>query len=193
MNETDKAWRERLYSQIVEAYGKALYTYTTQQKAAGLKERSRNILSIVQITLTSISSVGIISSLIASQYLVSLIAGLCSALSLALNLYSRGRDYSREVSEHRAATDGLWPIIQDYLSLLTDFDDLGTQQIRESRKGLQDRLEQTYLSAPRTNDKAYRLAQIALKRDSEQSFEVGECDQLLPIGLRSSKRQEKAQ
>lgn len=90
MNETDKAWRERLYSQIVEAYGKALYTYTTQQKAAGLKERSRNILSIVQITLTSISSVGIISSLIASQYLVSLIAGLCSALSLALNLYSRG-------------------------------------------------------------------------------------------------------
>ena len=193
MTEADKVWRERLRSQIEEAYSKALYSYTTQQKAANLKERSRNRISIIQIILTSISSAGIIGSLIVSQYFSGILAGICSALSLALNLYSRGRPYSNEVSDHRSTADALWPILQDYLSLLTDFDKLDIQVIRESRKALQDRLEQVYLTAPRTNEKAYRFAQKALKRDSEQSFEVGECDQLLPVGLRSSRRQKKTQ
>ena len=113
-------------------------------------------------------------------------------MSLALNLYSRGRPYSKEIGEHRSTADTLWPILQDYLSLLTDFDNLDIQTIRESRKGLQDRLEQAYRTAPKTGNKAYWLAQKALKQDSEQSFEVGECDQLLPVGLRSSKRQKRA-
>lgn len=192
MNETDEVWRERLRSQIEEAYSKALYTYTAQHKAANLKERSQSRISIAQIMLTAISSVGIIGSLIVSQYYASIVAGICSALSLALNLYSRGRPYSKEIGEHRSTADALWPILQDYLSLLTDFDNLDIQTIRESRKGLQDRLEQVYRTAPKTNNMAYRLAQKALKQDSEQSFEVGECDQLLPVGLRSSKRQKRA-
>lgn len=192
MNESDGAWRERLRSQIEEAYSKALYTYTTQHKAADLKEGSQNRISIAQIMLTAISSVGVISSLIVSQYYASIAAGICSALSLALNLYSRGRPYPKEIGEHRSTADALWPILQDYLSLLTDFDDLDIQTIRESRRGLQNRLEQVYQTAPKTDNKAYRLAQKALKQDSEQSFEVGECDQLLPVGLRNSIRQKKA-
>lgn len=192
MNEADGVWRGRLRSQIEEAYSKALYTYTAQHKAANLKERHQSGISLIQIALTSISSVGIISSLFISQYHASIAAGICSAMSLALNLYSRGRPYSKEIGEHRSTADTLWPILQDYLSLLTDFDNLDIQTIRESRKGLQDRLEQVYRTAPKTGNKAYRLTQKALKQDSEQSFEVGECDQLLPVGLRSSKRQKRA-
>ena len=178
--------KERLRSQIKEAYCKALYTYTAQHKDANLKDEGFKALSIAQIVLTSVSSIGFISMLISYQHVATVLAGLCSVASLALNMYARGKDYVAEIKAHRSAADELWPVLQDYVSLLTDFDDLDTESIRENRKGLQDRLESIYKRTPTTSPKAYRLAQKALKQEAEQSFEIGECENYLPIGIRSN-------
>lgn len=186
MTESHTDLRERLRSQIEEAYCKALYTYTTQHKAANLKERGFRLISIAQILLTSISSVSFISMLVTYQNVATVLAGLCSVVSLALNLYSRGRDYPTEIELHRSSADELWPVMQDYVSLLTDFDDLDIWSIRENRKLLQDRLESIYKRLPATNSKAYLLAQKALKQEAEQTFEIGECDRYLPVGIRRS-------
>ena len=184
--ESSAEQRERIRSQIKEAYCKALYTYTTQHKAANLKDDGFRALSIAQIVLTSVSSIGFISMLITYQHIATVLAGLCSVISLALNMYARGKNYAAEIKAHRSTADELWPVIQDYVSLLTDFDDIDIDSIRESRKGLQDRLESIYKTSPATSPRAYRLAQKALKQEAEQSFEIGECDYYLPVGVRGN-------
>ena len=81
MMESSAEQKERLRSQIKEAYCKALYTYTAQHKDANLKDEGFKALSIAQIVLTSVSSIGFISMLISYQHVATVLAGLCSVAS----------------------------------------------------------------------------------------------------------------
>lgn len=177
-------YRKRLWSQLVETYSKVMYTYETQQQAANIKTNWHNGISIAQIVLTAVSSAGLIGVAIGQTYVAALVSSILAALSLGLNLYSKGAALSEAAARHRAAADGLWPILQGYISLLTDFENMDLEEIRAARRDLQSRTEKQYLNAPRTNKHAYELARKTLKNEEGQSFEKGECDRLLPVELR---------
>lgn len=66
----------------------------------------------------------------------------------------------------------LWVVLQDYESLLTDFDDLEVEEIRRCRDLLIEKQAEIYDEAPRTSDKAYEKARDRLK-NGHQSFEPG--------------------
>ena len=78
----------------------------------------------------------------------------------------------------------LWVVLQDYESLLTDFDDLEVGEIRRCRDLLIEKQAEIYAEAPRTSNWAYKKARKRLK-NGHQSFEPEEIDKLLPSGLRS--------
>lgn len=119
-------YRERLRGQIEESYGKLSYTYQTQQEAATLKRKTVNRISISQIILTAVSTCGVISVIIGQTGtgVGAVVASITSALSLGLNLYTRGSKLPEEAEEHVRCANRLWVVLQDYESLLTDFDDL---------------------------------------------------------------------
>lgn len=95
-------FRERLRGQIEESYGKLLYTYQTQQEAATLKRTTANRISISQIILTAVLTCGVISVIIGQTGtgVGAVVASITSALSLGLNLYTRGSKLSEEAEEH---------------------------------------------------------------------------------------------
>ncbi len=175
--------RERLRGQIEEAYGKLLYTYQTQQEEASLKRSRSSKLSIAQIALTAISSCGIVGILLGEAEIGAGVASLFAAMSLGINLYVRGARLPEGAEAHVRCTNQLWAVVQDYISLLADFDDLGDSEIRARRGLLQERQAEIYADAPRTSGKAYKRAHKQLKGGC-QSFEPGECDELLPLSLR---------
>lgn len=178
-------YRGALWSQLKEGYGKLLYTYVTQQKQLSLVEMWQNLIKTVQVLLTSVSTVGFLSIAITDQTTLSWAAGISSVLSLALNLYSREASLGTLVARHRSTTDALWPILQDYLSLLTDcLDDPPVDEVVRRRDDLQCRISAVYQEAPRTGAMAYRMARRALAK-GEQSFEKGELESLLPSELRN--------
>lgn len=182
-------YRERLRGQIMESYGKLSYTYQTQQEAATLKRFKSNFISITQIALTATSTCGVISVLFGQVGIGAAVASVTSALSLGLNLYTRGSKLPEEVEEHVRCANRLWVILQDYESLLTDFDDLEVVEIRRCRNLLIEKQAEIYAEAPRTSDWAYKKARKRLK-NGHQSFEPGEIDKLLPSRLRSHAREE---
>lgn len=184
-------YRGRLRGQIEESYGKLLYTYQTQQEAATLKHMLANWISIGQIVLTAVSTCGVISVLIGQSgaRAGAFVASITSALSLGLNLYTRGSKLPEEAEEHARCANRLWVILQDYESLLTDFDDLEVGEIRARRGSLIEDQAEKYSEAPRTSDWAYKKARKRLK-NGHQSFEGGEIDKLLPSRLRSHGREE---
>ena len=172
-------------SQLVEAYSKVMYTYETQQQAENIKTARQNRISVAQISLTALSSAGFIGVAVNHAYFAALLSSALAVLSLGLNLYSRGATLAEDATRHRAAADGLWPILQDYISLLVDLDNMELAEIRAARQKLQARTEEQYINAPRTDRRAYNRARKVLKFEEGQSFQKNECDQLLPIALRS--------
>ena len=175
--------RERLRGQIEEAYGKLLYTYQTQQEEASLKRSRSDRLSIAQIVLTAISSCSVVGVLLGEAEIGVGVASLFAAVSLGINLYVRGARLPEGTEAHVRCANRLWVVVQDYISLLTDFDELDDAEIRRQRGALQGGQAEIYDDAPRTSVKAYRQACKKLK-SGHQSFEPGECKELLPLGLR---------
>jgi hypothetical protein len=74
------------------------------------------------------------------------------------------------------------------LSLLTDINacNLSCDEIRPLRDKLQSDLHKIYKGSPRTINKAYQLASIALNEMEEMTFSDEEIDKLLPKNLRKN-------
>ena len=182
-------YRERLRGQIEESYGKLSYTYQTQQEAATLKRTMANCISNGQIFLTAVSTCGLITVLFGQGGNGAIVAAIASAIALAINLYARGTKLPEEAEDHVCCANRLWVVLQDYESLLTDFDDLEVGEIRRCRDLFIENQAEIYAEAPRTSNRAYKKARKRLK-NGHQSFEPGEIDKLLPSRLRSHAREE---
>ncbi len=181
-------YKSDLWSQLKDTHGKLIYTYVTHQKQLWLTTLRQSIIGWLQIILTAISTVGFLNIIITNKTTLAWIAGICSVLSLSLNLYSRSANMSEELSMRKKTIDNLWPLVQDYISLLTDFWNMdGIEDIKKQRKELQDRIGIVYKEAPRTGLMAYLLAKSALKKKKEQSFDGDESDIFLPENLRNRK------
>lgn len=180
----EQQYRDDIEGQIREAYGKLVYTYTTHHKMADTLSRRNTAIGIFQIVLTSVSTVGFLSTVIGNQRILAAVAGCTAALSLGLNIYMRGRNYATDIQANRETADALWRVREDYLSLLTDFPTLSDEEIRAKRDSLQKRTADIYDTAPITSNDAYRKAQKALKEEEYQSFTDEEIDAMLPARLR---------
>lgn len=178
-------YKKKLKSQIKDAYGKVLYTYTAHHKLAARLERQIKMLKIIQITLTAMSTVGFLATIITNQVLLSWLGGVTAVFSLGLNLYTKEFNYQKEINEHKNAANELWDVRESYVSLLTDFEVMQEEEIRHQRTHLQNAVSKINKQYPGTDKKSYRGAQIALKKEEEQTFNEGEVDKLLPIELRN--------
>lgn len=187
-------YRDDLMGQIRESYGKLVYTYTTHHKMADRLARINNRIGVLQIILTSISTVGLLSTVmstvITNPRILAAIGGTTAALSLGLNIYMRGKNYMADIEANRKTADALWRIREDYLSLLTDFPVLSDEEIRVQRESLQKRTASIYDAAPITNNRAYRQAQKAIKQEGYQSFTTEEIDAMLPARLHQAKKRD---
>ncbi len=181
----EHSYRKKLRSQITESYAKAMYTYETQQQAATRRLKKNSHISIIQILLSALSSCGFIAIAFGKSHLATVIISALSVVSLSLNLYSRGASLPQNAEAHKTAADNLWTPLQDYISLLTDFDELPVSEIIKRRDSLQKQVHAYYKDVPRTNEWDYKCAKKKLKKEDAQTFSKDECDQLLPFALRS--------
>ena len=140
-----------------------------------------------QITLSAISTGGFLGAVITNQIALTWISGIVSTALLILNLYFKEFNLSDDIKKHRTTADALWVVRECYISLLTDFPVLKTEEIIQKRDELQSRTAEIYQAAPSTNSKSYSAAQKALKENEEQFFRASEIDQMLPEHLRESK------
>ena len=182
---TDKStYRVKLESQIREAFGKVVYTYTAHHKIVDNLIWWQNLLKKAQIFLTAISTGGFLTNLLIDKTWLNWLGGVPAALSLGLNLYSKDFNLPEEIKKHKDAANELWNIRETYLSLLTDFEILSDEQIREKRDVLQSRVDYVNRTYPGTDAKGYAVARKAIKTEEEQTFNPGEIDPMLPVELR---------
>jgi hypothetical protein len=174
----------KLESQLREAYGRVMYTQTCHEKIIGRLLAKNNTIKIWQIVLSALTTSGFIFAIVTKYSLASIIGAIVSLTLLILNSYTKNFSLIESAQEHKIASDFLWKIREEYISLLTDFETLEPEVIIKRRDELQDRTAEVYSKSPRTDGRSFIEAQRALKNDEEQTFSEDEIDIMLPNAIR---------
>lgn len=174
-----------LESQIRELYGRVVWTHKTQEKCADILLSRHTTLKIIQITLSALTTTGILVAVFGENKVVGIISAILSALLFGLNAYTKDYDLGEISQKHSNSASELWNIRESYLSLLTDIKTgrLSVDEIIEKRELLQTELSNTYKGAPRTINSAYKKATKGLKENEELTFSNEEINNLLPEEL----------
>ena len=179
----------KLESQIREAYGRVTYSQTCHDKFINRTVKLEDGIKVAQIVLSAITTSGFVVAIFSDDKIASILGAIVSLALLILNTYIKNFDLSGIAQEHKKASDLLWKIREEYVSLLTDFEMLDANAIRNKRDELQERTSEVYSNSPRTDAKSYTAAQKALKTEEEQTFSEEEIDIMLPNSIRRCNRQ----
>lgn len=179
----------KLESQIREAYGRVTYSQTCHDKFINRTVKLEDGIKVAQIVLSAITTSGFVVAIFSDDNIASILGAIFSLALLILNTYIKNFDLSGIAQEHKKASDLLWKIREEYVSLLTDFEMLDSNDIRNKRDELQERTSEVYSNSPRTDAKSYTVAQKALKTEEEQTFSEVEIDIMLPNSIRRCNRQ----
>ena len=178
--------RDVVDGQLREVYGRVVYTHKTHEKEADILLFRLSLIRLFQVVLPAISTGGFISTLVGTGWWGSMVGAVCSAMLLALNLYTRSYDLGKLAQQHRDSATQIWFVREKYLSLLTDLA-MGHEplsDVQRKRDELLDILKDIYANAPSTTGSAYRKAHKALNLKGEMTVSVAEVDAFLPETLR---------
>lgn len=178
----------KLESQIREAYGRITYTQTCHEKKIKRLLIINENIKIAQIVLSAMTTGSFVVTLISDEKISAMVGSSLSLILLILNTYVKNFNLTEMAQEHQRASDLLWKIREEYVSLLTDFEILNMGEIMEKRDELQNRTAEVYSNSPRTDSKSYKEAQKALKTEEEQTFSEKEIDVMLPNSIRRCNR-----
>lgn len=178
----------KLESQIREAYGRVTYTQTCHDKFINRVISLNDQIKIWQIILSAITTSGFIVAIFSDNKVASILGALVSLVLLILNTYTKNFNLIESAQEHKSASDLLWKIREEYVSLLTDFEILEIEEIMRKRDELQERTATVYSNSPRTDAKSSAAAQKSLKCEEEQTFSDEEIDNMLPNSIRRCNR-----
>ncbi len=179
----------KLESQLREAYGKIVYTYTCHNKKATRLLKLNDNIKVWQIVLSALSTGGFITTIIFNDTLVKIIGAVISFLLVIVNSYTKNFNLVGEANEHIKTANLLWKIREEYISLLIDFEILSVEEIMVKRDELQNRTFEVYSSSLSTDKKSYKEAQKSLKTEEEQTFSEKEIDVMLPSSIRRETRE----
>ena len=176
----------KLIFQIRELYGRTTYTHKVHEKCADIYHRQLNSMKAIQIVLSALTTGSLLLALFGDGKAGTIAGAVFSTLLFGLNLYLKDNDLGELSQKHISVASRLWNIRESYLSLITDISmkRISFDDAVEQRDDLQERLSSIYYNAARTLDKAYELAQKALKIDEEMTFSCEEINKLLPEAFR---------
>ncbi len=140
--------KTKLRDQILRLDGE-VKTAARNQWSAYLSLNNRvKTLKGLDIFLTAVSSVGIISFFFHGNVQINIITSFITLASLTLNLYTSYFKDDDDKTLHANAASELWAVEKGFESLLTDFDSLSAEDARAKRDSLVgdiDRINREYL------------------------------------------------
>ncbi|MBZ4042362.1 SLATT domain-containing protein [Flavobacterium hibisci] len=175
-----------LESQIREIYGRVVYTHKTHEKCADVLKERNDCLKIIEVILSALTTTSILVVIFGDGIFFQFLAALFSTTLLCLTLYSKDYNLLALAEKHKQAALDILEIREKLLSLLVDIR-IGNKDLSDyqnERNKLNEQLVNTYRGAPKTINKAYRIASKSLKENEEFTFSDEEIDKFLPESLR---------
>lgn len=175
-----------LESQIREIYGRVVYTHKTHEKCADVLKQRNDFLKITEVILSALTTTSILVLIFGDGIIFQFLAALFSTTLLCLTIYSKDYNLLALAEKHKQAALDILEIRENLLSLLVDIR-IGNKNVNDyqfERNKLNEQLVNTYRGAPKTINKAYKIASKALQEKEEFTFSDEEIDKFLPESLR---------
>lgn len=178
--------KKNLKKQIIDLYGKVVYTNKAHLKDMDILTNKLLRVKWYRIIFSSISSVGVIGSIFNDALWIKSLSTIVSVVLVIISLYFKDFSVDKKIIKHKEVADKLWIIIEEYISLLTDFNSLEYDEIILKRDNLIKRTNEIYSNSIQTTPKGYNKAVKSLK-NGEQVFSNEELNNILPEYLRNNK------
>lgn len=188
------------YSNILETFGRIVYSHKTHEKAADRLNRRIKNVKLLQVILLSLTSAGVFSSftdildpVIKNHPNFNLFFNLAllvvSLVATGFSVYDLSSSLKDDLEKHKTASIQLLNMREQFQMLITDFKDniLNEVELVERRNFLMEKLIEIYKNSPSTTSTDYKKASEALKNKEEFTFNEGEVEKFLPVKMRSNK------
>lgn len=184
--ETHSQTKKTLEGQIRNSFGRVVYSHKTHEKCVEILLSRLSKIKIAQIVLSGVTTAGFIGVILGDNLASAIVGVTVSTALLIINSYTKDYDLGEIAQKHKQAAIELWGIREQYISLLVDIQDgsIDIEEIKEKRNQLNEHLISLYSGAPSTTNKAYKLAQEALKKHEDFTFSVEEINAFLPAKLK---------
>lgn len=175
-----------LESEIRKTFASVVWSHKIQEKQSDLHYGKYKFFETLNIIITTLTSVGVFSSLINNSYLLKLISTILAFSSLFITLYFYSFDLNNRWKYNKDTANKLLKI-RNKLELLLVYlkiEIISLEDIKNEYESISDTLYEIYDSAPQTTNKAVKLAEIALINSRDNTFSEEQIDSFLPKYLR---------
>lgn len=173
---------------VRQSFGLVVYTHKTYEKYIDNVNSHFQRLKTIEILANAFTATSVLYAVFGEDKITSVIAAVLSFAALAISIYIKDFDLGNKTVEYIKTANRLHSLRGKYISLLTD---IRSGESYDEAKKRRDRLHQEWdeinQKAPRTNSRAYKKAQKALKEQEEFTFQDHEIDKFLPYSIRKVK------
>lgn len=183
---------EIIESQLRHIYAQIVWSHKIQEKQADIYRKRQNRCEVMRIVTSSLTSSGIIASILVDSELVKIITAIISFITLFINSYLKSYDLATLASEHKNSALELLDLRNRLSSTLTDIkiDDLQLEDIKEIRDGYINEIEGVYKNCRDASNKAVEKARISLTKIQDNTFSDEEINSYLPVYTRKEETDE---
>lgn len=162
-----------------------VWSHKIQEKQADIYLKQYSTFSIINIAAASLTSVGILALIFENCMAIKVISGILALITVFFSIFFE-KFHLLEMSERNKNTAKKLLVERDNLKLLLmqlKMED-DEKDIKTRYEKIVKRIDDIYLEAPNTSDKAVRRAQKALNVEKDNTFTVEEIDACLPETFR---------
>ena len=174
---------------VRQNFASVVWTHKVQEKQADIYVEYYAKLQTMNIIAASITSCGIVSTIFAGdafQLVLKIVTATLSFFTLCITAYFKSFDLQTLGKQNKEAANQFLVIRNELLQIIGDIhiQKENLQDIEGRYSDIIRRLNELYVSAPSTTDKAVKRATQALNIKQEYTYSEEEIDRFLPASLR---------
>jgi hypothetical protein len=169
-------------AEIRSTYGRVAYTHKTHEKDAEIRSANARRLRVANVAVFGIAAVAAVIAPLLQSGVAAWVAAVSTVIGFVFSALQLSFDPAAEAAAHRMAAKSYLSIRNELAKLIADCRSTAsvTPALRGRRDDLGERMRIADDLAPQTSQRAYAVAQDAIKNGDELTFSEEELNALLP-------------
>ncbi len=167
-------------------YASVVWAHKVQEKQSDIYMNRFKWIELVNILAGTLTSCGIITIIFWDTLTLQIITAILSFVSIFVAAYYKSFDLKELQKKHKDSANHFVVERNNLLHIIEEIHlkEKTPEEIDLEYKTVMSRVNELYVEAPTTSDKALKLAEEALKINKEYTFSEEEIDNFLPDSLK---------
>ena len=177
---------QKLLDLVRQNFASVVWTHKIQEKQSDIYEEKYKKIECANVFAAALTSCGVFSTFYQDFWLIKVFTILLSFTTVFIASYMKSFDFKTLGKENKEYANRFLAIRNKLLSIIAEIHLMKkpVEEIQEQFENIMNELNECYVNAPTTTDKAVARASEALKVNKDYTFTDEEIDRFLPNSLR---------